>query len=127
MEDEYTLWLDKAKESLEDAIYSLKSHRYSLTAFCSQQALEKILKAAIVKLTNQRPRKIHDLLPLVRDSGLEISKKYINEIAKISKFYFLVRYPDLNRKFFTTPEIAKTTLEKTKEIFLWIEKKLEKS
>ncbi len=46
------------------------------------------------------------------------------EIAKISKFYFLVRYPDINKKFFATPTIAKETLAKTKEIFLWIEKKL---
>lgn len=46
------------------------------------------------------------------------------EITKISKFYFLVRYPDLNKKFFATPKVAQTTLEKTKEIFSWIEKKL---
>jgi hypothetical protein len=35
---------------LDDAIYSLESHRYSLAAFSCQQALEKILKAAIIKL-----------------------------------------------------------------------------
>jgi len=69
-------------------------------------------------------RKIHDLLPLLRESGLDMPEAKITEIAKISKFYFLVRYPDINRKFFATPQIAKTTLEKTKEIFLWIEKKL---
>ena len=64
MVEEFSLWLDKSKESLDDAVYSLKSRRYSLTAFYCQQALEKILKAAIIKYKNQRPRKIHDLLPL---------------------------------------------------------------
>lgn len=127
MKEEFVLWLDKAKESLDDAISSLENHRYGLTAFCSQQALEKLLKAAVVKLKNQRPRKIHDLLPLLRDSGLNLSEENTTEIAKISKFYFLVRYPDINRKFFATSEIAKKTLEKTKEIFLWIENKLKKS
>lgn len=127
MEEEFALWHQKAKESLDDAVSSLKSHRYGLTAFCCQQALEKLLKAAVIGLKNQRPRKIHDLLPLLKDSGVEISEDYIAEIAKISKFYFLVRYPDINRKFFATPEIAKQTLEKTKEVFLWIENKLKTS
>ncbi|MBM3284113.1 HEPN domain-containing protein [Candidatus Gottesmanbacteria bacterium] len=62
----------------------------------------------------------------MRESGLAISEEQTIEIAKISKFYFLVRYPDINRKFFASAEIAKTTLQKTKEIFLWIENKLKK-
>ena len=124
--EEFNLWFDKAKESLDDAIMSFENHRYGLTAFCCQQALEKLLKAAAVKLKNQRPRKIHDLLPLLRDSSLEISEEYVTEIAKISKFYFLVRYPDINKKFFATPKIAQETLIKTKEIYLWIEKELTK-
>lgn len=124
MNPEFSLWLEKAQESLDDAVISLKSHRYSLTAWCCQQALEKLLKAAIIRLKKQRPRKIHDLLPLLRESGLDLPEEKVAEIAKISKFYFLVRYPDLNKKFFATPQIAKAALEKTKEIFLWIEKKL---
>src|SRR3989338_4358789 len=124
MEKEFDLWFSKAKESLEDAKAGFSKHRYGLTAFCCQQVLEKLLKAAVIKRKNQRPRKIHDLLPLLRESGLDMPEAKITEIAKISKFYFLVRYPDINRKFFATPQIAKTTLEKTKEIFLWIEKKL---
>lgn len=127
MEDDFNLWLDKAKESLDDAVSSLENHRYGLAAFCCQQALEKLLKAAVIKLKNQRPRKIHDLLPLLRESGLKTTEEYTTEIAKISKFYFLVRYPDINRKFFATSEIAQKTLEKTKEIFQWIENKLKKS
>jgi len=124
MSEEFNLWQSKARESLDDAAASLKNHRYSLTAWCCQQALEKLLKAAVIKQKNQRPRKIHDLLPLLRESGLAVTDKNAAEIAKISKFYFLVRYPDLNKKFFATPQVAKTTLEKTREIFLWIEKKL---
>jgi len=124
MEEDFNLWFSKAKESLEDATYSLESHRYSLTAFCCQQALEKLLKSAVVKIKKERPRKIHDLLPLLKDSSLNIPKRLVTEITKISKFYFLVRYPDINKEFFTTPEVAKETLMKTKEIFLWIENKL---
>lgn len=127
MKEDFNLWLDKAKESLDDAVSSFESHRYGLTAFCCQQTLEKLLKAAIIKFKTERPRKIHDLLPLLKDSGLEVSEEDKLEITKISKFYFLVRYPDLNRKFFTTPQVAQETLKKTKEIFLWIENKLKKS
>ncbi len=66
------------------------------------------------------------LFPVLRDSGLEVSEEDKLEIIKINKFFFLVRYPDLNRKFFATPEVAQETLKKTKEIFLWIENKLKK-
>lgn len=124
MEEDFNLWLDKAKESLDDAVSSFESHRYGLTAFCCQQALEKLLKTAIIKFKVERPRKIHDLLPLLKDSNLEISEKDKQEIAKISKFYFLVRYPDINKEFFATSKIAKDTVKKTKEIFLWIKNKL---
>lgn len=126
MEEEFNLWLEKARESLDDAISSLDSHRYSLTAFCCQQALEKLLKAAIIKLKRERPRKIHDLLPLLKESGLKTPEEYTLEIAKISKFYFFVRYPDINKKFFATSEVAQNALEKTKEIYQWIENKLKK-
>ncbi len=102
MEDEFSLWHKKAKESLDDAISSLESHRYGLTAFCCQQASEKFLKAGVIRSKNQRPRKIHDLLPLLKDSGLEVSEDYVAEIAK-------------------------QTLDKTKDVFLWIENKLKKS
>lgn len=122
MDDDATLWLTKAKESLEDARVCFAGHRYGLTAFSCQQALEKLLKAAIIKRKNVRPRKIHDLLPLMRESELSLPEEYAMEMAKISKFYFLVRYPDINKKFFATPDMAKYTLGKTEEIFLWIEK-----
>ena len=94
MDDDATLWLTKANESLEDARVSFAGHRYGLTAFSCQQALEKLFKAAIIKRNNVRPRKIHDLLPLMRESGLSLPNEYTMEIARISKFYFLVRYPD---------------------------------
>jgi HEPN domain-containing protein len=127
MDEDFDLWLRKARESLKDAEVSLVGHRYGLTAFCCQQALEKILKAAIVKNKNERPRKVHDLLPLAKESGLEVTEGNLTEMAKISKFYFIVHYPDLNRKFFATPKVANETLDKTKEVFKWIESKLKKS
>lgn len=95
MDEELALWLTKAKESLEDAESSLQSRRYGLAAFCCQQALEKLLKAAVISQKKKRPRKIHDLLPLLKESGLIVSDEHVAEIAKISKFYFLVRYPDI--------------------------------
>lgn len=49
------------------------------------------------------------------------------ELAKISKFYFLVRYPDINKKFFTTADMAKEALGKTQELFLWIENEFSQS
>ncbi|MEK7544486.1 MAG: HEPN domain-containing protein [Patescibacteria group bacterium] len=44
MKEETKLWFDLANEDHESAVLLWKNHRYGLSVFLSQQALEKMLK-----------------------------------------------------------------------------------
>ncbi|TAL41280.1 MAG: HEPN domain-containing protein, partial [Methylovulum sp.] len=61
MKEETKPWLLQAKEHYDDALYLYDGSRYSMAVYCCHQALEKILKAAIVEFANQIPPKIHNL------------------------------------------------------------------
>ena len=50
----------------------LDSGRYLYVLFCCQQAVEKMLKAVIVKQTNEFPPRLHNLMRLAEFASLEI-------------------------------------------------------
>ena len=128
MKEETKLWVDKAEEDFDNALYNFRGHRYGITAFLCQQALEKIIKAVIVEVVNKRPAKSHDLIKLAKDANLtdKMPKKWLPELRSLTQYYFLVRYPDIGKKFFTTPKIAKEVLGLLKEIYPWVKGRLKK-
>lgn len=123
-------WLDFAKADLEAAEVLLKSGKthwsYQLCVLHCHQAIEKILKTVIVK-NGDEVRKVHNLIFLLSESKLEISEEFKRHIEELNPHYQPSRYPDI---FYKGPilkydkEIAQHHLSRTKEIFLWIEKKL---
>ena len=125
MKKETKLWLKFAEESYEDALYNWKGHRYGNTCFCCQQALEKILKAILTE-EEKLPPKSHDLIHLIKLSKIKINKKQAEELRAITRHYFVVRYPDLNKKFYRNRKITERTLKKMKEFYQWFLKELEK-
>jgi len=64
-------WMEKAKNDLEIAEIILGEEFHSESAFHSQQAAEKALKAVLVALDTQPPRShnIHLLLRLLEEKG----------------------------------------------------------
>lgn len=124
MKEETNLWVEKAQEDLDDALYNFEGRRYGITAFLSQQAVEKILKAAMVELVEKRPPKTHDLVYLSEICGIKIPTKWEFILEEMTKSYFRVRYPDIGKKYFTKPKMAKEHLEFTKEFLPWVLRKL---
>lgn len=124
MKEEAQLWVTQAEDDYQTAKAMLKSHRWGYTCFCSQQTLEKILKAATIELAGKRPPKTHDLVKLAQDSTLEISQTKFETLAEISKHYFRVRYPDMHKGLYTNDKVAKQTFSAMEEIYQWVLKKL---
>lgn len=124
MKEDTKLWVKQAEEDFKTAKAMLESRRYGYTCFCSQQALEKILKATVIELTNKRPAKTHDLIKLLEDSTLKLPQKRQKVLEEMGRHYFRVRYPDMHKGFYTTPKVAKETFTEMEEIFQWIKKKL---
>lgn len=123
-------WLEFAKADLEAAEVLLKSGKthwsYQLCFLHCHQALEKILKMAIVD-SGKEIKKIHDLVKLLKDSDLKLPVEFEDFIDKLNPHYQLPRYPDIPYKgpiLKYDRETAKNYFGKTKEIFLWLEKKI---
>jgi len=118
--DKFKEWMKKAKEDLNAAKFTYKGKFYRVTAFFSQQAVEKALKSLQLKQTN-RYDKIHDLVILARK--LSLPKDIEDKCKEISPAYVYDRYPDLP-KIKNIKGKSKELLSYAEEVLKWIENKL---
>lgn len=119
-------WHDLVKYDLDTADAMFESKRYIYVLFTSQQAVEKMLKALVLKMTEKFPPRTHDLLKLAQVAQLELDEKQKEFLAKLSYYYIETRYPeelaDISKNI--TQNIALEYLIKAKETIGWLEKKL---
>lgn len=120
MKEETTLWLNQAQEHLDDAQYLFDGSRYSMSVYCAHQALEKILKAAIIEFSSKIPPKSHNLDALARETTLTLPESWYPDLAEITRHFWRVRYPDFRRYSYKNKESVRPTIDKTKEVFQWI-------
>lgn len=123
MKDETKLWFDLANEDHESAVLLWENHRYGLSVFLSQQALEKMLKAYIVEYKNKVPPKTHRIEHLIEAAELDPKDIGSPDVIELSKAYIRVRYPDLNKQYYQTKEHAQPLVDMAGEVFLWIKNK----
>jgi len=112
-------WIEKAQYDLDTAKAMIKTGRYLYVLFCSQQAIEKILKAIIAKRTNKHPPRIHNLVRLAELASLELNKGQDVFIKTLTRFYIKTRYPEVVKKISVTvnSKFAKEYYIKTKEMY----------
>lgn len=126
MKEEVEVWFEQAEEHYSDAIFMYENSRYSGAVFFCHQALEKILKAAIVGFAHQAAPKSHALEYLFSLTTLKSPKKNWPEIlAEITRHFWKVRYGDYRKYKYTSKEKVEPTIISTKEIYLWVKKQLE--
>lgn len=125
MKEETKGWLLQAKEHFADAEYMYLGHRYSMCVYCYHQALEKILKAAIVERVGKLPSKIHNLDQLARESGLKFTDHDLEDLAEITRHFWRVRYPDFRKYAYTNKESVEPTTVISRKIYLWVSQQLE--
>jgi HEPN domain-containing protein len=123
-------WLDYAKGDLEGAEILLKSAKtqwtYQLSVLHCHQTIEKILKAIIVE-NGETPIKTHNLVFLLQKTKLEIPVDFKNYIEELNPHYQPARYPDVVYKgpvLKYDEKVARYHLNKTQNLFSWLEKKL---
>lgn len=123
-------WLEYAKADLEAAEVLTEHPRshysYQLTVLHCHQAIEKILKTKIIS-SGGEPKKVHNLIFLLQESKLDIPDEFKKYIEELSPHYQPARYPDIAYKGPILKYDKKTAehhLNKTKEVFTWIEKKI---
>ena len=117
-------WIEMAEYDLETARHMLATGRFLYVIFMCHLALEKMLKAHFTAVHHSVPPKTHDLLYLVKKSGLDLPQPYLEFVGKINNASVPTRYPDDLRKMIAQyPEpIARSYLEETQEVLLWLRK-----
>jgi len=124
MEEEIKNLQEQSKKDLEVAEKNFNIGEYYITAFLCQQAVEKALKALLMKKT-KRLMKIHDLVILGRKVNMPVD--LIKKAEKISRAYVETRYGDVTgmtpyKRF--NKENTSEYLKIAKEIITWSKKSI---
>lgn len=91
MREEVQNWLSQAGEDFKAANENFNSKLYYLSAFCSQQAAEKALKALFIH-KKKRICKTHDLVKIAEE--LNAPGDILTCAMRLNPQYVVSRYPD---------------------------------
>jgi HEPN domain-containing protein len=121
-------WIETAEYDLVTAEVMLTGGRYLYVGFMCHQSIEKILKAYYVKTIKEIPPYIHGLLLLAEKSKIlnELSESQLNLLRELDPMNIEARYPKYKEELMKKLSQVKCEefLFKTKELLLWINKKL---
>jgi HEPN domain-containing protein len=122
MDDLSQQWAERAQYDLDTADAMFKAGRYLYVLFCCQQAVEKALKAVIVRKTGELPPRIHNLLRLAEVAGMKSSPEQGRFLGELSGYYIQTRYPEEIRATGAaiTKELAQGTLGRTEQMVKWV-------
>ena len=119
-------WASEAEESLHVAQHLFEKKDYSYALFFGHLAVEKIIKALLVKNTNQPVPRSHNLLRLAKEAQIEITKEHKHTLIRVTAFNLESRYPDYKKEFRKkcTLQFTARELQKIKEVFTWLKSNL---
>lgn len=125
MREEIKNWLKQAEADLMSAENSLNSKDFYVSAFLSQQSVEKALKALIIKEKGEL-LKTHNVSKLAKI--IEVPEEFLTKISLLEPVYNETRYPDVASKV-PSEEFEESDainfLNTAMEILEWVEKKIE--
>ena len=123
MKDETRAWVRKAEEHLEAASVLLQGDLYPQCVFFCEQAIETLLKSIWVEHASEGvPPRVHDLVSLAEDLGLELSEEQLEFLRKLAEQYMPTRYADIPVEY--SRETAENYHERTEELFSWLRQRL---
>ncbi len=99
IENIYNHWIttsDKDFDTMNNLFYS-KDYHWSL--FIGHIVIERLLKAGVVKITQQHAPFTHDLTKLAQLSGLNFSEEYLDWMDTISTFNLNAGYDSYKEVF----------------------------
>ena len=115
-------WMEQAHYDLDTARAMLNARKYLYVLFCCQQAVEKALKAIIVKRMSDFPPRLHNLLRLAEIAGVKMEPDREVFLGELSGYYIQTRYPEEIHSLARTlgHAISQDTLHKTGEVIEWL-------
>ncbi len=119
-------WTDSAEDNYQTAGYLLKGERYPDCLFFCHLAMEKILKALVVKETKTHAPYIHKLVDLAKLSKIYLSLGQTENLTTITEFNIAARYDAIKYNFRkkATKEYAEKYFLISEKLYLWLKEKL---
>ena len=128
MDEKVRDWLDIAEYDLATAEAMLKTGRYLYVGFMCHQAIEKLLKAHYQRLKGKMPPKTHNILFLMKETGLfdSLSDQQKAFMEILLPMNIENRYPEYKDRMFKSldRENCSKILHETREMHAWIKEKL---
>jgi len=122
-------WLSLSNDDLNTAKVLLKSKILLQSGYYCNQVIEKAFKAAITKVTQEVPPKIHDLPKLAQKCSLwkNLSDNQKELLKKLIPLQIEARYPQYKEKIFQTLSVkyCEELVKETEDFLCWIKKQLE--
>jgi HEPN domain-containing protein len=125
-EEKFAYWLELAQYDMNTAQAMYDTGRWFYVVFMCQQAIEKLVKGLYHFYLDKVPPRTHAIGKIAEEFEDKVPVLFSEEqklfFNKLSTFYLNNRYPDFVEHFAVqlTEEIAKTTLDQTKEVFQWL-------
>lgn len=99
--DHIKYWIDTARRDWIAVRKMLESRTYTHALFFMHLVLEKLLKAHWVKdNTGNHPPRTHDLIKLLEQTKLQVSKVQLDVFRETNDFQLEGRYPDYKQNLF---------------------------
>ncbi len=89
-------WNKAAESDIETATILVSCRKFIEGMFFCHLSIEKIIKALIVKKTENIPPRSHDLFYLIEIAKAEITEKQSDFMQILMKYQLEGRYPDYN-------------------------------
>jgi HEPN domain-containing protein len=120
-------WIENAAYDLETRESLLASKRFPYALFFGHLALEKILKAIVVKTTQEHAPHSHSLILLASKTEIEIPEIFLDQLAEYMEFHYGSRYPDEKKDFYQkcTEGFTQQKFIEMEKVYQWLIRKLE--
>ena len=119
LEKQIAFWRHNAKQDIEIARENFANRRYSFALFCAHLALEKALKALVMRATKAIPPRIHSLPTLAGRAGLSLDQDTMAFLSAMDHYQMEGRYPDPRSPTISSLE-AERELLRAEEIVKWL-------
>jgi len=120
-------WLDSAQYDLDTGKSLLQAKRFPYALFFAHLALEKALKAVVVKTTQEHAPFTHSLTLLASKANIEIPESMLDRFAEYMEFHIEARYTDDRKDFYKkcTEEFTRSKFNEMKKDYEWLIQKSE--
>jgi HEPN domain-containing protein len=123
IEEQVKYWTTGSAEDLAAAESLLEKGHLRHCLFFAHLALEKMVKAHVVRTTRDDPLRIHNLVRLAQLAGLKLEDEQERFLRRFDLYQLEGRYPEA-QQVVLDPPLARRELQKATEMWQWLKTQL---